>query len=131
MTRILAVDPGDKRIGLALSDPTGTIARPLAVIEHVSRKTDAQSILQRALEIDANMILVGLALDVSGQIGPQARKALRLVDALVAITDLQVETWDETDSTATALQLGGKRDNMLDARAAAVFLQEYLDAKKP
>ena len=130
MTRILAVDPGDKRIGLALSDPSGTIARPLTVIEHVSRQTDAESILQHALAHDAEMILIGIALDASGQIGHQARKELRLVDALRMITEIKIETWDETDSTHTALQLSGKRDKMTDARAAAVFLQEYLDAQK-
>jgi putative Holliday junction resolvase len=130
MTRILAVDPGDKRIGLALSDPSGMIARPLAVIEHVSRQADAEGILKYAVENDAEMILVGIALDASGHIGHQARKELRLVDVLSTITKLEVETWDETDSTQTALQLTGKRDEMTDARAAAVILQEYLDAQK-
>ncbi len=129
MTRILAVDPGDKRIGIAVSDPSGTIARPLFVIEHVSRQADAQSIVQHAVEYDAEMILVGIALDPSGQIGHQARKELRLVDALRTITELEIETWDETDSTQTALQLAGKRDKMTDALAAAVLLQEYLDAQ--
>ncbi len=130
MTRILAVDPGDKRIGLAVSDPSGTIARPLVVIEHVSRQADAENILQHAVEYNAEMILVGIALDASGQIGHQARKELRLVDFLRKITELDIETWDETDSTQTALQLAGKRDKITDARAAAVFLQEYLDAQK-
>ncbi len=130
MTRVLAVDPGDKRIGIAVSDPSGTIARPLIVIEHVSRQADAQSIVQHAVEYDAEMILVGIALDASGQIGLQARKELRLVDALRKITKLEIETWDETDSTQMAIQLVGKRDKMTDARAAAVILQEYLDAQK-
>jgi len=129
MTRILAVDPGDTRIGLAISDPSGTIARPLVVIEHVSRQSDAQRIVQYAVEYDAEVILVGIALDASGQIGHQARKELRLVDALRTITEVEIETWDETDSTQTALQLAGKRDNMTDARAAAVILQEYLNAQ--
>ncbi len=129
MTRFLAVDPGDKRIGLAVSDPSGTIARPLAVIKHVSRNADAQTILKWAVECEADGILVGLALDAAGQIGPQARKALRLIEALRTMTELQVDTWDETDSTNTALRLGGKKDNMTDARAASVFLQEFLDAK--
>jgi putative holliday junction resolvase len=131
MTRVLAVDPGDKRIGLAVSDPSGTIARPLAVVKHVSRITDAQAIVQWADECEADRILVGLALNAAGQIGHQARKALRLVEALRAVTELQVDTWDETDSTSAALRLHGKKDGMTDARAAAVFLQEYLHAEKP
>jgi len=131
MTRILAVDPGDKRIGLAVSDSSGTIARPLTVVKHVSRNADARTITQWAEDYEADRILVGLALDAAGQIGHQARKALRLVEALRAVTELQVDTWDETDSTSTALLLGGKKDDMTDARAAAVFLQEYLHAEKP
>ncbi len=131
MSRILAVDPGDKRIGLAVSDPSGTIARPLAVVKHVSRNADAETIAQWAEDCEADRILVGLALDAAGQIGHQARKALRLVEALRVLTELQVDTWDETDSTTTALRLGGKKDDMTDARAAAVFLQEYLHAKNP
>jgi putative Holliday junction resolvase len=130
MSRILSVDPGDKRIGLAISDPTGTIARPLTIIKHVSRKADAQSIVDHAIEADAEVILVGLALDASGQIGHQARKALRLVEVLREISDLQIETWDETDSSQTASRLSGKKGIRIDAQAAAVFLQEYLDAKQ-
>jgi putative Holliday junction resolvase len=131
MIRILAVDPGDKRIGLAVSDPSGTIARPLAVVKHVSRNADAETIVQWAEDCEADRILVGLALDSAGQISHQARKALRLVEALRAVTDLQVDTWDESDSTSTALRLGGEKDNMTDARAAAVFLQEYLHVENP
>ena len=130
MTRILAVDPGEKRIGLAISDPTGTIASPLRVIKHVSRQADAEAILQLAMGLEADMILIGLALDADGEIGPQARKSLRLVDVLQAMTAVRIETWDETDSTHTALHLSGKHDEMTDARAAAVFLQDYLDVNK-
>ena len=128
--RILAVDPGDKRIGLAISDTSGTIARPLAVIKHVSRQENAKTIVGKALELEAEMILVGLALDSDGEIGPQARKALRLVEALRSVTEMQIETWDETDTTRKALRLSRKPDDFIDARAAAVFLQDYLDVKK-
>lgn len=130
MTRILAVDPGEVRIGLAISDPTGAIARPLTVIHHVSRQRDAERIVQAAHEQEANMILVGVAYNVEGEVGPQARRALRLVRALQAICELEVSTWDESGSTETALRRG-TRDPMLDARSAAVILQEYLDATRP
>ncbi|MGA9192813.1 MAG: RuvX/YqgF family protein, partial [Anaerolineales bacterium] len=63
MGRILAVDPGDVRIGLAVSDPTRIIARPLKIIEHQSRAQDAAAIIQEAVSQQADLILVGLALD--------------------------------------------------------------------
>ncbi len=129
MGRILAVDPGDVRIGLAVSDPTRTIARPLKILDHQSRIQDAAAIVQAAMSQHADLILVGLALDQDGQPGPQARKALRLVDVLRETTDTAVEVWDETGSTQRALELGGRTEGPVDARAAAVLLQEYLHAK--
>jgi putative Holliday junction resolvase len=129
MPRILAIDPGQARIGLAISDPTGTIARPLMVLRHVSRLKDARSILQIAAQNEVKMILIGVALDIEGEVGPQARKALRLVDILRDESDIPIATWDESGSTQAA-QLNSGNDDMLDARAAAVILQEYLDAQK-
>jgi putative Holliday junction resolvase len=128
MTRVLAVDPGEVRIGLAISDPTGTIARPLQVLRHSSRERDAMAILQVARREAVDIIVVGIALDHEGNIGPQARRAIRLIDAMRAHTDLPIEPWDETGSTQIARQLR-KPDTMLDARAAAVVLQEYLNAQ--
>jgi putative Holliday junction resolvase len=126
--RVLAVDPGDSRIGIAISDPMACIARPLLVIEHISRKQNAQRILDLALEHQVSSILVGLPLDEDGKVGPQARKSLRLVAELRSITDLSILTWDESGSTKLAQSMG-KNDDLLDARAAAVFLQEYLDVQ--
>jgi putative Holliday junction resolvase len=123
MARILAVDPGEVRIGLAISDPTGTIARPLKVIRHTARHQDAEAILAEAEAQEANTIVVGLALDMEGEIGPQARRAMRLVDVLRSLTDRRIDTWDESGST----QAAGRGFADLDARAAAVILQEYLD----
>ncbi len=128
MGRILAVDPGEVRIGLAISDPTQTIARPLKVLRHVSRKQDAEAIASVACEYEVEYILVGLALDDEGNVGPQARRALRLVDVLGSVTELPVETWDESGSSKEARQ-GHKKDSMLDARAAAVILQEHLNVQ--
>jgi putative Holliday junction resolvase len=125
-TRILAVDPGDARIGLAVCDPTRTIARPLVVMEHQSRQLNAERILSVAHEQGASLILVGVPYDLDGQAGPQARKSLRLVEELRRLGDLPIEIWDESGSTQAAAAAGGSAD--LDARAAASFLQEYLDA---
>ncbi len=130
MSRVLAVDPGEVRLGIAVSDPGGSIARPLTVIRHTARARDAQAIADVAREQAAQAIVVGLALDSDGRAGPQARRALRLVEALRLVTDLPVETYDETGTTQAAAQVGSPR-TPLDARAAAVLLQEYLDARKP
>ena len=120
---VLAVDPGEVRIGLAISDPTGTIARPLQVIKHISRPQNAAAIAEVATAHGAALILIGLPLDDEGEIGPQARQSLRLVDELRKATRVAVDTWDESGST----QLAGKKDEMIDARAAAYILQDYLD----
>ncbi len=129
MACILAVDPGEVRLGLAISDPTGTIARPLLVLRHISRREDALRILDLASKHDVVKILVGIALNLEGKVGPQARKGLRLAEALRTEGDLPVLTWDESGSTQAAQRNRG-RDPMLDARAAAFFLQEYLDAQE-
>jgi putative Holliday junction resolvase len=128
MARILAVDPGEVRIGLAISDPTGMLARPYKVLKHKSRRVDAIQISQEASQQAAALILVGLPLNQDGQVGPQARKSLRLVDAIKEETDIAVETWDESGTTKRALA-SHEEDELLDARAAAYMLQDYLDAQ--
>ncbi len=133
--RVLAVDPGDKRIGIAISDPTGTIANPLKVIKHVSRTLDAAQIALEAADQQARLIVVGQALDLEGNPGPSARSALRLAEAIRLQTALPVELWDESGSTQAArearLSMGvgrRKRAGHLDELAATVILQSYLDA---
>ncbi len=133
--RILAIDPGEKKLGLALSDPTGTVARPLATLTHEARDKDAARIAALAAEHQADMILVGQALDAAGRVGPQARKAERLAAAIRALTRLPVVTYDESFSTGeaqSALLAGGKkrraRREQIHATAAAALLQSYLDA---
>lgn len=128
MPRILAVDPGEARIGLAISDPTGSFARPLTVISHTSRAADAAAIRDLAEQHQAAIILVGLPLDLEGRVGPQARRSLRMVEALRAVTSIAVETWDESETTQRALE-NGKAAEPVDARAAAFLLQDYLDSK--
>jgi len=134
--RILAVDPGEKRIGIALSDPTGTIANPLTVLKHVSRPVDAESIIQLAEEHEAGKIIIGQNLDVEGEPTLQSRMAGRLADAIRAKASIPVEMWDESDSTriaqATRLAMGVRRRRRrghLDDLAATVILQSYLDAR--
>jgi putative Holliday junction resolvase len=130
VSRLMAVDPGDVRIGLAVSDESGIISRPLKVIPHRSRSEDALKIIEAAKELEVGIIVVGLALDANGDVGPQARKALRLVDALRRLTDIPVETWDETGSSKAVPPKFRKVKKPIDAIAAAHILQEYLNATK-
>ncbi|MGA9399198.1 MAG: Holliday junction resolvase RuvX [Anaerolineaceae bacterium] len=133
--RILAVDPGDKCIGLALSDRGARIGRPLIVLTHVSRILDAASIAGIAKENKVTLIVVGQALDGNGQPGPAARKAARLAEAIQAQTDTQVILWDESGSTGAAretlIELGvprSRRRGHQDALAAVMILKDYLEA---
>jgi putative Holliday junction resolvase len=133
--RVLAVDPGKKNIGLAISDPTGTIANPLTVIKHTSRPIDAATIAQVAVEEGASLIVVGEALDADDQPTPQSRSAARLAAAIQEQSDRSVVLWDESGSTQAArqaqLEMGTshrKRSGHLDALAATYILQTYLDA---
>jgi len=125
--RLLGVDPGEVRIGLALSDPTETIATPLDVLLHVSRGMDVEAILKLAAERSVQAIIVGVAYDGEGHVGAQARRALRLVEALRKKATIPVLTWDESGSTAAAHRTGGKRA-YVDSRAAATILQDYMDS---
>ena len=133
--RILAVDPGEKNLGIALSDPSGTIANPLQVLKHVSRAIDAASIAQIAVEHEVGLIVIGQALDDEGRSTPQSRRAFRLAGAIRTQTDLPVELWDEYGSTQAARSarraMGAsrrKRGGHLDELAATYILQTYLDA---
>ncbi len=133
--RIIAIDPGEKHIGVALSDPTGTIANPLTVLKHVARPVDAATIADLAHQHEAGRIIVGQALDDDGQPTQQSRRAARLAEAIRQQCELPVELWDESGSTQAAraarLQMGvvrSKRRGHLDDLAATYILQTYLDA---
>lgn len=136
--RILAVDPGEKRLGLALSDPTGTIANPLGVLPHRSRAVDAAAIAQIASENLVELIVVGASLDSEGAPTPQSRRAGRLANAIRFQTNLPVTLWDESGSTQAAraarLAMGApqsRRRGHLDELAATYILQTYLDSQPP
>jgi putative Holliday junction resolvase len=133
--RILALDPGEKKIGVALSDPTGLVARPLTTLAHTARDADAARIAALAVEQQAELILIGLALDAAGQRGPQARRAERLAEAIRQQTSVPVKLHDESYSTHAAqdaMRASGKkrgaRRAQVHAVAAAALLQSYLDA---
>jgi putative Holliday junction resolvase len=134
--RVLAIDPGEKRLGIAISDPSGTIANPLSVLKHVSRSLDAASIAQIAEENQVAQIVVGQALDTEDQPTLQSRRAAHLAEAIRQQTNLPVVLWDETGSTQAAraarLAMGvsrRKRRGHLDDLAATYILQTYLDSQ--
>ncbi len=132
--KILSVDPGQKNIGLAISDELGISARPLCVIAHVQRTLDAAQVAAIAAEEGAQKIIVGQPLDINGKPTFEGRRSARFANALRAQTDLPVSLWDESFSTQTARQNAietgmprKKRRGHLDSIAAAVILQSYLD----
>ncbi len=135
--KIMGVDHGEKRIGLAVSDPAGTLARPLGVIDHVSRAFDAAQVATQAAEQSVELIVVGQSFDEEGRPNQAGRSAQRFAEALKTQTTLPIVLWDESMSTADArqfrIQMGAsrkKRTGHLDEAAAAVILQSYLDAQR-
>jgi putative Holliday junction resolvase len=139
--RILGIDHGEARIGLAISDEGERVARPLQILAHSSRAADAEAIVRLATEHNVGKIVIGLPTDDEGdgrpiaRIGPQTRKVQRWAEALKAATTIPIEFWDESLSSAEARESRGqkkhKRRRPLDAEAAAFILQSYLDAHRP
>ncbi len=137
VARALGVDLGSRRIGLALSDPTGSVATPHRVLERSGDPAaDRRTITAIAREADADRIVVGLPLSLSGEAGPAARAVLEEVEALRAEAGagMRVETHDERLSTVSAERglreagvPGRRRREMVDAVAATIMLQSYLD----
>jgi len=139
MGRVLGVDLGSRRIGLALSDPDGRVATPLGDVERSGEPVaDHRTILARAREAGASRVVVGLPLSLSGDVGPAARAVLREVDSLRALAggEVTVETHDERLTTVIAergMRAAGAsrraRRRNVDRAAAAVMLQSYLEAR--
>lgn len=134
---MLGVDPGSKRVGLALSDPTGTIAQPLATIPAAPQETLAERLAALAHRHDAARIVVGLPRRLDGSFGPEAKAARQLAQELRTASRLAVELVDERLTTAVAersLLEGGmhrrRRRANIDRVAAALLLQSHLDSKR-
>ena len=131
---VLALDVGDRRIGLAISDPTGMLASPLGVVER--GPSDLDDVLRVALDNDATEVVVGLPLTLAGESRAQVGKVRSFIHDLRSKTDLPVTTVDERLSTVQAQRMlresgsGRSRDRgRLDSAAAAVILQAYLDSR--
>ncbi|MEP6775922.1 MAG: Holliday junction resolvase RuvX [Chloroflexota bacterium] len=138
MTRILSLDIGKRRIGIAVSDPLGFVARPVQTLQAVSLNVDVAYIAQLAGELDAELIILGDPIHMSGDPSMMSRRARKYGDLLAQQTGLPVVYWDERLTTVEAqriLQDSGVQPRQarqqIDAVAAAVILQSYLNTKKP
>lgn len=136
-TRVLALDVGHKRIGLALSDPSRSLAQPAPALTG-RRRERAMDILAALCQTEGIAeIVVGLPLTLHGEIGPQAEQTLRFVQALQRAVSVPVRTWDERFSSEAAREIlreqgvpAGQWPERIDSIAAAVILQWYLDAER-
>lgn len=135
--RVLGIDLGSKRIGVAVSDRTGTIASPLTVIQRSgSPARDHQTIAKLVLEEEAEAVVVGLPLNMNGSEGPAAKAAIAEAKALATVVGVPVHTSDERRTTVTAdramMEAGMNaqaRRKVVDKVAAAVLLQHWLDGR--
>ena len=138
-TRVLAVDLGEKRIGLALSDPLRVTAQPLSVEPAIGPRKDVSRICELVVENDVDTVVVGLPLLLSGEEGENAAQARAFRDRLAArLPGVRVELWDERLTTAEAERVmvaadvrRRRRKQKIDALAAVLILQSFLDAGAP
>jgi putative Holliday junction resolvase len=124
MPRILALDHGSARCGVAVSDPTGTLATPLATVERPDSKRGFAALARLVEEQGAERVVVGLPLTLRGEEGRQAGEARRFAERLGRRLHVPVELHDERLTTRLAERTGGGED--ADARAAAHLLESYL-----
>jgi putative Holliday junction resolvase len=135
--RILGLDVGDVRIGMALSDETATLATGLATFERIGPRKDIKAVAALAREHEVGEVVVGLPRTLAGDIGPQAEKVLAFTEDLKRSVRVSVVSWDERFTTSMATQAlieGGvsrkNRKGMVDRVAAVLILQSYLDSRK-
>lgn len=137
--RILGLDVGERRIGVAISDPTGTVVRPLPTLIRGSREEDIAAITAVVEEYDVELIVVGQPLSLDGTEGFQARRIARYALVLTEHLDVPIVSWDERFTTVVAEEIlsrnrgkkkrrRGRDKGQIDAVAAAVILQSYLDS---
>lgn len=139
MKRILGLDVGERRIGVAVSDPDGRLAVPLRILQRETEEADISAIGQIAQAEGVETVVVGLPLSLSGAVGPQARRVEAFARRLAEATGLALELWDErlTSVHAERAPAGGRkrgrsvrRRQPVDDVAAAIALQSYLDRRR-
>ena len=134
--RVLGVDPGTARIGLALSDEIGCMAHPLRTLRGGSEEENARAIAEVVREKSCPTVILGLPRNMNGTYGPAAEKSRSLAAALEPLTEARVILWDERLTTAAAtrrLQEAGRNSreqrSVIDQAAAVQILQDWLDAQ--
>jgi putative Holliday junction resolvase len=137
VSRILSLDLGTRRIGVALSDPTGTVALPLQVVVHTDRRGDLTAVAKLAAAHEVARIVVGWPRNMDGTRGPAARRAEAFATALRRMVAVPVDLWDERLSTVAADRVlrdtrtrRTQRRAARDRIAAALILQGYLTARR-
>lgn len=135
--KIIAVDYGDSRTGLAICDEGEILASPLETVFEKDFDKCAAKVAEICKEKKAGMIIVGNPINMNGTIGPRSEKCSLFAQKLRALVDVEVKMWDERSSTVTAISYmndvnkrGKKRKAVLDQAAAAVILESYLDYRK-
>lgn len=138
MVRALGLDIGKRRIGVAVSDPLGLVARPVETVHSVSLNVDMARITEIARELEAELIVVGDPLHMNGEAGTMSNRAHKFGEKLREVSGLAIEYCDERLTSVEAeriLQDAGvpprKARQQIDAMAAAVILQSYLNTIKP
>jgi putative Holliday junction resolvase len=127
VSRVLALDHGAARCGLAASDPSGTLVTPLAAIERPESPAGLAALADRARDLGAERLVVGLPLTLRGEEGPQAAAARAFAGRVRQATGLPVELHDERLTTRQAERTGGSADE--DSRAAAHLLESWLASR--
>lgn len=135
--KIMAVDYGESRTGIAISDVTEFLASPVCIIKEKNTMTAIEKIAQHAKQLNAQQIIIGHPLNMNGTRGERAEKCAFVRDELAKLVEVEVLLWDERASTKTALNMlsdnntfGKKRKEVLDAVAATVILENYLNWRK-
>jgi len=123
--KVMALDYGSARTGVAVSDPTGTLARPLSIVEKAGSDAGLAELARLVAEEEAERIVVGLPLTLRGERGEQAAETERFVESLRAVVDVPVELFDERFTTDLAQQTAGAAPE--DAVAAAHLLSGWLE----
>ena len=136
MSRVLGIDFGERRIGLALSDPMGIIAKPFKIIDRKKTPDYISEILKTSKENNANIIVVGLPLTLRGEESKQTQVVKKFIDELIQLGKIPVVPVDERYSSIAAKRSlqeqgvkTGHEKGRVDETAAAIILQEYLDSK--
>ena len=126
--RVLALDYGAARCGVAVSDPTGTLATPLEPVLKPGTKKGLQRLAELTRELEVERIVIGLPVSLGGGDSAQTRETRHFADRLAAAVAVPVELYDERFTTSLAEQAGGTAS--LDSRAAAVLLDEWLNVRR-